>query len=98
MSACTAGLAMLTHASPLNPWITLLGYFGLLFATQATRNSGLGLVCVFALTGFMGYTLDPILNAYLLSVPNGHELIMMSLGGTGLIFFVLSAYTLTTQK
>ena len=98
MSACTAGLAMLTQAAPLNPWITLLGYFGLLFATQATRNSGLGLVCVFALTGFMGYTLGPILNAYLLHVPNGHELIIMSLGGTGLIFFALSAYALTTQK
>ena len=50
--------------------LTLAGYFGLLFATAKFRNSSLGLVFVFALTGFMGYTLGPILNAYL-SLPGG---------------------------
>jgi modulator of FtsH protease len=53
---------------------------------------------VFALTGFMGMTLGPILNMYLNAFSNGHELIMTSLGGTGVIFLALSAYALTTKK
>lgn len=97
-SAITAGLAMLSNAPPLNPFITLIGYFGLLFLTNSLRNSGWGLLSVFGLTGFMGYTLGPILNHYIHGFSNGQELVMMSLGATGLIFFALSAYALTTQK
>lgn len=97
-SAITAGLAMTTGAHPLNPFVTLIGYMALLFITSALRNSGWGLVSVFALTGFMGYTLGPILNFYVHGFTNGNELIMMSLGATGLIFFALSAYALTTKK
>jgi modulator of FtsH protease len=97
-SAAIAGLAMLQNARPLNPFITIIGYFGLLFLTSRTRDSGWGLASVFALTGFMGYTLGPLLNFYVQSVPNGHELVVMSLGATGLIFFALSGYVLTTKK
>ncbi len=56
-SALTAGIAMLSSAPPLNPFITLIGYLGFLFLTNALRNSGWGLLSVFGLTGFMGYTL-----------------------------------------
>lgn len=97
-SAFTSGMAMLSNAPPLNPFITLIGYFGLLFLTNALRNSGWGLLSVFGLTGFMGYTLGPILNHYIHGFSNGQELVMMSLGATGLIFFALSAYALTTRK
>lgn len=97
-SAATAGLAMAFNAPPLNPFITLIGYFGLLFATQRVRNSGWGIVLVFALTGFMGYTLGPILNMYIRQFANGSELVMMALGSTGLTFLVLSGYALTTRK
>src|SRR5690554_7355362 len=45
--------------------VTLVGFYGLLFAIHKTQNSGMGLVFTFALTGFMGYTLGPILSAYL---------------------------------
>ena len=55
-SAITAGIAMFTNALPLNPFLTLIGYFGLLFLTNYTRNSSWGLLSVFGLTGFMGYT------------------------------------------
>lgn len=97
-SAITASFALFTNAPPLSPWITLIGYFGLLFLTSMLKNSPLGIVSVFALTGFMGYTLGPILNAYLHLFHNGSQIIMMSLGATGLIFFALSAYALTTRK
>jgi modulator of FtsH protease len=77
--------------------ITLVGYFGLLFLTARLRNSGWGLVSVFALTGFMGYTLGPIISHYL-SMPNGSQVVMTAMGGTAAIFLGLSAYAVTTRK
>ena len=77
--------------------ITLVGYFGLLFLTTKFRDSGLGVLFVFALTGFMGFTLGPIIAKYL-SLPNGHQIVMQAMGGTAAIFLGLSAYALTTRK
>mgnify|MGYP000479858140 FL=1 len=95
-SALTAGLSMAMNFPHLGLF-TLVGYFGLLFLTTKLRNSVWGLVSVFALTGFMGLTLGPILNAYL-SLPNGSEMVMQALGGTGIIFFALSAYAVKSEK
>lgn len=96
-SAAMAAVAMVTKAPSLG-WGTLLIYFGLLFLVNATRNSGFGIISVFALTGFMGYTLGPLLNMYLYTFVNGKQLIFTSLAGTGIIFFALSAYALLTRK
>jgi modulator of FtsH protease len=96
-SALTAGLSMALNLPHPGIIITLVGYFGLLFLTTKFRNSGLGLAFVFALTGFMGYTLGPVLNAYL-SLPNGAQVVMMAMGGTAAIFLGLSAYVMTTKK
>ncbi|CUA82710.1 Bax inhibitor-1/YccA family protein [Pseudidiomarina woesei] len=78
--------------------ITLVGFYGLLFLVHKTANSAMGLVSVFALTGFMGYTLGPILGMISAIGPAGDQIIMTALGGTALIFFALSAYVLTTKK
>ena len=77
--------------------LTLVGYFGLLFAIHRFQNSAWALPAVFALTGFMGYTLGPILTHYL-SLPGGAQTISMALGATGVTFLSLSAYALTTRK
>ena len=97
-SAITAGLSMSMNLPHPGFIITLVGYFGLLFLTTKFRNSSIGIVCVFALTGFMGMTLGPMLNMYLNAYSNGHQLIMTSLGGTGVIFLGLSAYALSSKK
>ena len=97
-SALTAGLSMAMNFPPLGTIVTLVGYFGLLFLTSKFKNSVLGLVFVFALTGFMGLTLGPILSYYIQSLPGGSEIVMTALGGTGVIFIGLSAYVLVTQK
>jgi modulator of FtsH protease len=97
-SALTAGAAMVLNLPHPGVILTLVGYFGLLFLTTKFSNSAWGLLWVFALTGFMGLTLGPILNMYLKIFSNGHELIMMALGGTGVIFLGLSGYALTTRK
>jgi modulator of FtsH protease len=98
--AFSAGVAALAAAWKLpHPGIllTLSGYFGLLFATTRLRNSGWGIVSVFALTGFMGYTLGPVV-AHYLSLANGHQIVLMALGGTAAIFLGLSGYVLTTRR
>ena len=96
-SALTAGVAMATKAPPLHWLITLGGYFGLLFLVTRLRDSVWGLAAVFALTGFLGYTLGPILNFYL-SLPNGSQVVMTALGGTGAIFLALSGYAVVSRK
>lgn len=97
-SAITAGTAMVMDLPHFGMLITFVGFYGLLFLTTKYSNSALGLLFVFALTGFMGLTLGPILSMYVKAFSNGHELIMMALGGTGVIFMGLSAYALTTRK
>jgi len=96
-SAFTAGVSMALELPHPGLLLTLAGYFGLLFLTTRYRNSSLGLVLVFALTGFMGYTLGPILSAYL-SLGNGGQIVMTAMGGTGIIFLGLSGYALTSRK
>lgn len=96
-SALTAAASMAVKLPHPGFLVTLVGYFGLLFLTTRFRDRTLGLVFVFALTGFMGYTLGPILNAYL-GMPNGPQLVMTALGATGAVFLGLSAYALTSRK
>lgn len=96
-SALTAGISMSLNLPHPGLLLTLAGYFGLLFATTRFRDSGLGLAFVFALTGFMGYTLGPILNSYL-ALANGSQIVMTAMAGTGVIFLGLSGYALTSRK
>ena len=96
-SALTAGLSMALNLPHPGMLLTFVGYFGLLFLTSKFRNSGMGLVFVYALTGFMGLTLGPIISMYL-SLPNGHQLVMTALGATGVIFLSLSGYALSSRK
>jgi modulator of FtsH protease len=96
-SGLTAGFAMASNAAPMH-WLLTLGiYFGLLFVVTKLRDSVWGLAAVFALTGFLGYTLGPILNFYL-SLPNGSQVVMTALVGTGAIFLALSGYAVVSRK
>ena len=96
-SAMTAMVSMAMNAPHPGLIITLVGFFGLLFAVHKTANSSLGLLFVFLLTGFMGFTLGPILNAYL-SLANGPSLVASALGTTAAAFIGLSAFALVTRK
>ena len=76
--------------------VTLAGFYGLLFLTNILANSGSGIISVSVFTGFLGYTVGPILNMY---VGAGlSDLVILALGGTAAVFFACSAYVLTTQK
>ena len=96
-SALTAAASMAMNLPHPGLILTLVGYFGLLFLTARFRDRALGLAFVFALTGFIGYTLGPILNAYV-GLSNGPQLVMTALGATGAVFLGLSGYALTSRR
>lgn len=97
-SAAMAGLSMAMNWPYLGIIPTLVGYFGLLFLTSKFSNSAWGLLCVFALTGFMGVTLGPIISAYVTALPNGGNIVMTAMAGTGIVFVGLSAFAVITRK
>ena len=95
-SAVTASVAVAMGAPHLGI-ITLFVFLGLLFAVHKTANSGWGIVWTFALTGFLGFSLAPLLSA-VLGMANGGMLVAQSLGITAVAFFGLSIYTVTTKR
>lgn len=95
-SAVVAYISMSLNLPYPNLIVLLVGFYGLLFVTNRLANSAWGILAAFAFTGFMGYTIGPILNMY---VARGmEELIMLAFAGTAIVFFACSAYVLTTKK
>ena len=95
-SAVVAYISMSLNLPYPNLIVLLVGFYGLLFVTNRLANSAWGILAAFAFTGFMGYTIGPILNMY---VARGMEdLIMLAFAGTAIVFFACSAYVLTTKK
>lgn len=96
-SAVMAGASVAMGIERMNIFVFFIGAYGLMFLVHKTANSAAGLLSTFAFTGFMGFTLGPIISAYL-TLPNGGALIMNALAMTGLTFIGLSAVALTTKK
>ena len=80
-----------------NIFVVLIGFYGLFFLTNKLRDSAWGVVSTFALTGFMGFILGPILNRYL-GMAGGAEVVSSAFAMTALVFGGLSAYVLITRK
>jgi len=80
-----------------NVFVVLIGFYGLFFLTNKLRDSAWGLVSAFALTGFMGFILGPILNRYI-GMQGGAEVVGSAFAMTALVFGGLSAYVLITRK
>ncbi|MCK5649251.1 MAG: Bax inhibitor-1/YccA family protein [Gammaproteobacteria bacterium] len=97
-SAFTAYISMQMEMPGFMPLVATFGALGLIWLVlPRTANSAAGIGVVFAITGLLGLGLGPILNNYL-QMSNGGQLIMTSLGGTGVIFLALSGYALTTKR
>ena len=95
-SAAMAAFAMAINAPYMGLW-TLLGWAGLLFLVYKTANSAWGIASVFAFTGFLGFTIGPVISMFL-AMPNGAEVVTMALGSTAAAFIGLSAVALVTKK
>ena len=97
-SAAMAALCMALGAPRLGVVPTLLLYFGLLFGVHKLRNSAWGVAAVFGLTGFLGFTLGPIIGFYLHAIPNGALVVANALGITGVTFVALSLYAVRSRR
>ena len=95
-SAAMAWFAMAIDAPYMGLW-TLLGWMGLLFLIHKTANSVWGIASVFAFTGFLGFTIGPVISYYL-QTPNGADVVTLALGSTAVAFVGLSAIALITRK
>ncbi|HEY3433039.1 MAG TPA: Bax inhibitor-1/YccA family protein [Rhodocyclaceae bacterium] len=85
-------------ASPMITTVLFLAVtWGLIYAIEKNRNSGLGVVLLLGFTFFMGLMLGPLL-AYTLHFRNGGQLIAMAAGGTGAIFFTLAGIASTGKR
>lgn len=97
---CSAGAAAASAAWTLpvpGMLLTIAGYLGLLFVIHLLRNSALALPAVFALTGFMGYTLGPLLSQHL-AMAGGAQVVAVAFGATSATFLALSAFALLTRR
>ncbi|MER2537982.1 MAG: Bax inhibitor-1/YccA family protein [Azonexus sp.] len=84
--------------SPLMSFLLFLGIaFGFMWGIERTKNTGMGVVLLLGFTFFMGLMLSRILQVAL-GFSNGGSLIAMAAGGTGVIFFSLSAVATVTKK
>jgi modulator of FtsH protease len=95
-SAAMAWFAMAINAPYLGLW-SLLGWIGLLFLIHKTANSVWGIASVFAFTGFLGFTIGPVINFYL-QTANGADVVTLALASTAVAFVGLSAIALITKK
>lgn len=95
-SAAMAGVAVAMNVAPISPWIYLAVIFGISFVLNKTADSAAGILVTFAFTGFLGFYAGPIVSIYASTF--GSQIVVQALAGTGLIFFALSGYVLTTKK
>ncbi|XBS71110.1 FtsH protease modulator YccA [Acerihabitans sp. KWT182] len=95
-SALTATASTLLQLPAPGLILMMAGFYGLMFLTYRLADRPAGILAAFAFTGFLGYSLGPILSMLLAS--GAGETIMLALGGTALVFFCCSAYVLTTRK
>lgn len=96
-SALIAGVAAAMAWPSPGILLTLAGYFGLLFAVSRFRDSGVGVLLTFALTGFMGYTIGPLLSS-VIALPGGGQIVTMALGATAGVFLAMSTWASVTKR
>ena len=97
-SGFTAALSVFLNMPPMTYLISVIGGMVIaMFVLPRFAESTAGIGIVFLITGLLGFGLGPVLTMYA-SLPNGGNIITLSLGGTGVIFMGLSAYALATKK
>lgn len=96
-SALAGGIAMATGVAMINPWLVLGVYFALLFANAKLQNSAWGVLTVFGITGWLGFTTGPIISLYA-SVPGGMEIVTTALGATAVVFIAMSSIALFSKR
>jgi modulator of FtsH protease len=94
-SALMAGAAMMLGLSVMNPWITLGVYIAILVLLHFNQNNGFGVLLTFALTGWLGFTLGPILSAVIAVKP---MVVFSAFVMATLMFVGLSGYAIASKR
>ena len=86
------------RASPIVSSIVLLAViYGMFFAIEKNRDSGLGVALLLALTLFLGILLGPILQVAG-GFRNGGQLVALAAGGTAVVFFAMAGIATVTKR
>ena len=85
------------RASPIVSSLVLLAViYGMFFAIEKNRDSGLGVALLLGLTFFLGIVLGPLLQVAL-GLRNGGQLIGLAAGGTATVFFAMAGIATVTR-
>lgn len=93
-ATAAAGASMALAVPYMGLW-TLLPYFFFLWMTERNADNAKGLIWVFALTGWLGFSFGPILAHYL--AVSG-QTVMLALGSTAAIFMASSMVALASRR
>jgi modulator of FtsH protease len=86
------------RASPIVSSLVLLAViYGMFFAIEKNRDSGLGVALLLGLTLFLGVILGPLLQVAL-GMRNGGQLIALAAGGTAAVFFAMAGIATVTRR
>src|SRR5690625_4435191 len=96
ISAGAAWFAMAANVGFINPFIVLGVYFALLFANAKLEDSAWGVLTVFGITGWLGFTTGPIINAY--TALGAGNAVTLALGMTATIFVAMSAIGMMVKR
>lgn len=86
------------RASPIIASLVLMAaIYGMFFAIEKNRDSGLGVALLLALTFGLGVLLGPLLQVAL-GLRNGGQLVALAAGGTAAVFFAMAGIATVTRK
>ena len=86
------------RASPIISSLVLLAViYGMFFAIEKNRDSGLGVALLLALTLFLGLLLGPILQVAI-GFRNGGQLVALAAGGTAVVFFAMAGIATVSKR
>jgi len=86
------------RASPIISSLVLLAViYGMFFAIEKNRDSGLGVALLLALTFFLGILLGPILQVAG-GLRNGGQLVALAAGGTAVVFFAMAGIASVAKR
>lgn len=94
-SALMAVGAMVLGLGMINPWIVLGVYIALTVLLHFNVNNGFGVLLTFAITGWLGLTLGPVLSALVAVKP---FVVFNAFMMATFMFIGLSAYALVSKK
>jgi FtsH-binding integral membrane protein len=86
------------RSNPIMSFMVILAvFYGMVFAIEKNKDSGLGVALLLGFTFMMGLLLAPLLQVAL-GLANGGQIIAMAAAGTGVAFFGMAGVATVTRR